>query len=76
MDDYPPVSPDLNAVESVWSWMNRYVQRNHPRSQRYLQRLVEQAWNSIPQNVIRGYISNISNTCNQIIANNGWQSTG
>ncbi|CAF4655084.1 unnamed protein product, partial [Rotaria sp. Silwood2] len=23
MDTYPPVSPDLNAVESVWSWMNR-----------------------------------------------------
>ncbi|CAF3971149.1 unnamed protein product [Rotaria sp. Silwood1] len=22
-DTYPPVSPDLNAVESVWSWMNR-----------------------------------------------------
>ncbi|CAF2995233.1 unnamed protein product, partial [Rotaria sp. Silwood2] len=23
MDNYPPVSPDINAVESVWSWMNR-----------------------------------------------------
>ncbi|CAF2716037.1 unnamed protein product [Rotaria sp. Silwood2] len=61
MDNYPAVSPDLNAVESVWSWMNRHVQRNHPNSQQRLERLVEQAWNTIPQDVIRGYINNISN---------------
>ena len=76
MDNYLSVSPDLNAVESVWSWMNRYVQRNHPHSQQHLERLVEQAWNTIPQNVIRGYINNIPNICNQIIANNGWENTG
>ncbi|CAF5076180.1 unnamed protein product, partial [Rotaria sp. Silwood1] len=33
MDNFPAVSPDLNAIESVWSWMNRYIQRNHPNSQ-------------------------------------------
>jgi transposase len=76
MDNYPAVSPDLNPVESVWSWMNRYVQRNHPNSQQRLEQLVEQAWNTIPQAVIRGYINNIPNICNQRIANNGWQSTG
>ncbi|CAF1978724.1 unnamed protein product [Rotaria magnacalcarata] len=47
MDTYPPVSPDLNAFESVWSWMNWYVQRNHRRSQQHLERLVEQACNTI-----------------------------
>ncbi len=76
MDNYPAVSLDINAVESVWSWMNRYIQRKHPRSQQRFERLVEQAWNAIPQNVIRGYINNTSNIGNQIIANNGWESTG
>ena len=76
IDNYLAVSPDLNAVESVWSWMNQYVQRNRPNSQQRLERLVEQAWNRIPQAVIRGYINNIANICNQIIANNGWESTG
>jgi len=56
--------------------MNQYVQRNHPNSQRRLERLVEQAWNTIPQNIIRGYINNIPNICNQIIANHGWESIG
>ena len=75
-DDYSPASPDLNAIESVWTWMNRYVQKNHANSQQCLKRLDEQTWNVIPQNVIRGYINNIPNICTEILANNGWQGTG
>ncbi|CAF1511276.1 unnamed protein product, partial [Didymodactylos carnosus] len=76
LDNYPAVSPDLNAVESVWCWMNRYVQRNHLNSQQRLGRLVHQAWNTISQNVICEYINHVPNICNQIIANHGWESTG
>ncbi len=76
LNNYPAVSPDLNAVESVWSWMNRYVQRNHPNSQQHLEFLVRQAWNAIPQNVIRGYINHLPNVCDQIITNRGWESRG
>ena len=72
MNNYPPTSPDLKPIESVWTWMNRYVQRNHPNFQQRLKRLVEQTWNVRPQNTIRGYINNILNICTQILANNGW----
>ncbi|CAF4070957.1 unnamed protein product, partial [Rotaria magnacalcarata] len=73
MDTYPPVSPDLNVVESVWSRMNRYVQRNHPRSQQHLERLVKQTWDAIRQNAIREYINHISTISNLIISNDGWE---
>ena len=43
MDDYSSGSPALNAIESVWTWMNWCVQKNHPNSQQRLKRLVEQA---------------------------------
>jgi len=76
MDNFPAVSPDLNAIESVWAWMNRYIQRNHPDSQQHLKMLVQQAWNLIPQDVIRGYINNVPVICQQIISNNGWNSMG
>ena len=71
MEDYSPANSDLNAIESVWIWMNWYVQRNYPNSQQCLKRLVEQPWNIIPQNVSRSYINNIPNVCTQILANNG-----
>jgi transposase len=76
MDSFPAVSPDLNAIESIWSWMNRYIQRNHPNSQQHLEILVQRAWNMIPQNVIRGYINNVPAICQQIISNGGWDSMG
>ena len=34
-DNYPLISPDLNAVEGVWAWMNRCVQRNRLNSQQH-----------------------------------------
>ena len=71
MDDYSPASSDLNAINSVWTWMNWYVQRNYPSFQQYLKRLAEQAWNVIPQNVIRSDTDNIPNICTQILTNNG-----
>ena len=36
MDDYRAASSDLNAIESVWTWMNRYVKRNHSNSEQRL----------------------------------------
>ena len=74
-DDYSPASPDLNAIESVRTWMNQYVQKNRLNSQQRLKRLDEQTWNVISQSVIRGYINNIPNICTEILANNGWQGT-
>ena len=64
-DNYLAVSPDLNAIESVWSWMNRCVYRNHPNSQQHLEFLVSQVWNAIPQQVIRGYINHLTDVCEQ-----------
>ena len=76
LDEYPAASPDLNAIELVWSWMNRYVQRRHPNSQQHLEQQVMDAWNQIPRCVIRGFIDRIRDVCNEIIANQGWGSWG
>ncbi len=49
IDNYPPISSDLNAIESVCVWVNKYIQRNGPNSQQHLERLVQQAWNRMPK---------------------------
>lgn len=76
VDDYPAASPDLNAIESVWSWMNRFIQRHHPASQQQLEQLVLDAWNQIPQSVLRAYIDHVQEICRQVIMNQGWESLG
>jgi len=76
LDDFPPVSPDLNAIEYVWSWMNKYIQRRHPDSQQRLEDLVEEAWNEIPQQIIVNYIDHMIGVCDQIIENRGGHSGG
>ena len=48
MADYAPASPDLNPINSVWTWMDRCVQKNYFNFQQCLRRLVEHAWNVIP----------------------------
>jgi len=55
--------------------MNRVVQHQFPRSQQHLEELVAAAWNALPQQVIRGYIHNVRNVCERIIANHGWESS-
>ncbi|CAF3618266.1 unnamed protein product, partial [Rotaria sp. Silwood2] len=40
LDNYPPFSPELNAIESVWGWMKHHVQSNHPTTQKQLEHFV------------------------------------
>ncbi|CAF1397454.1 unnamed protein product, partial [Didymodactylos carnosus] len=74
--EYSAASPDLNATESVWSWMNHFVQQGCPNSQRRLEQLVTDAWHRIPQTVIRGYIHHIQDMCDQVVSNQGWARVG
>lgn len=72
LDTYPSVSPELNAVESVWGWMKKFVQSRHPRSQQQLEDSVRKAWQQIPITVIQGYIKHIKTTVHKIISADGW----
>ena len=72
MDDCPSVSPEVNAIESAWGWMNRYVQFRHPRSQQNSEKLFKEAWQRISITVIQCYIPHIHTIVQQIINGQGW----
>ena len=66
LPNWPPYSPDLNPIESVWSWMTNYVKDKQPTSTPELKAAIQHAWDDIPQTVIQAYIDKVPTTCLKI----------
>jgi transposase len=69
--NYPANSPELNAIEKVWSWMHLRVRQRHPTTQQQLERYVREAWTTIPQSTIQAYIRHQRTVVRAIIAARG-----
>jgi transposase len=71
MDDFPPKSPDLNAVEFVWGWLKHSVAAAHPHDHTSLEAALRSAWDSLEQQTICHYIDHIGTVMAEIIAAGG-----
>ncbi|CAF2819120.1 unnamed protein product [Rotaria sp. Silwood2] len=58
--DWPPHSPEFNAIENVWHSLKETVKTAHPKSQAELEAAVDQACHLISQKLIQGCISRVS----------------
>ncbi len=71
INDWPPHSPDLNAIEFVWSWMTNYVNSQSPRTDAELKNAIELAWQNLPQSKIQSFIDHVKNNMQKAIESKG-----
>ena len=66
---WPPYSPDLNPIESVWNWMKDYIQKNFPDKMSYdkLRAAVKEAWEAVPEDYLMELLDSMPARCQAVI---------
>ena len=70
---WPPYSPDLNPIETVWDLIKDYIQENYPEhlTPTQLRRAVMAAWESISEEKLRELVGSIQARYKAVIRANG-----
>lgn len=68
---WPPYSPDLNPIETVWVELHRRVSKAYPRTLAELKAATLAAWAAIPQEVIDKHVRSFATRLDRCIARDG-----
>lgn len=52
LQGWPPRSPQLNPIETLWSLLQARVSEHHPQSREELVDAIEKEWDAIPQSTV------------------------
>lgn len=71
---WPPYSPDLNPIESVWNIMKDWIQEHYLEeklSYKVLRKAVTEAWEGVGQEKLNELLSTMRARCEAVIQANG-----
>ena len=72
--EWPPFSPDLSPIETIWDDMKDYIQEHYPRvhsSYKKLREAIQEAWESISHERIKELIRTMPQRCKDVIKADG-----
>lgn len=69
--EWPPRSPDLNAIEHVWDMLGRRVRNRHPETLPDLRTALLEEWENIPQQAIQICIESMPRRMEEVIRTRG-----
>lgn len=64
---WPPQSPDLNPIEAMWDYIDSKLNRSVRTSQDKMWEMVQNVWNSIPDEILKKYIFSMKKRCKAVI---------
>ncbi|RYP16595.1 hypothetical protein DL765_005056 [Monosporascus sp. GIB2] len=68
---WPPYSPDLNPIETVWNWMKDYIEDkwglDEKPSYDNLRKYVKEAWEAVPEEWLLDLIKEMPTRCQAVI---------
>ena len=71
---WPPFSPDLNPIETVWNLMKDWIQNHYPDdklSYKVLRQAVMEAWEAVGWQQLEDLLVSMPRRCEAVIAANG-----
>ncbi|KAL1975013.1 hypothetical protein VTN31DRAFT_5217 [Thermomyces dupontii] len=71
--EWPPNSPDLHPMESVWNAINDYIERHFPRkmSEQELVKAIQEAWEAIEAESFDALVDSMRRRCEKVIEREG-----
>jgi transposase len=71
--EWPPFSPDLNPIESVWNTMKDYIQTHYTghRDESTLYTAIQEAWNAVETSLLDILIDSMPRRCEAVIQADG-----
>ena len=71
---WPPYSPDLNPIETIWNWMKDWIEERYGDinySYDNLRQYVKEAWEAITEEQLNSLIDSMRERCEAVIASQG-----
>lgn len=71
---WPPNSPDLNPIETIWDEIKDYIQKHFPEvhcSYKRLREAVKEAWDSVTHATIKDLVCGMSERCLEVLLADG-----
>lgn len=73
--EWPPFSPDLNPIETVWCRMKDYIEHKYGHIEKpsyaQLRGFVKEAWEQIDDDLIKDLLASMPERCKDVIAADG-----